>query len=253
MEASDKYDARTADYQPETPWNYATLNTFAELTAHLRTRNCRLCGEFFFSSELDVRTLFQDWADGIVDQLSCNIRCGNCRTRICIACEPVPFTKSSRIGLTSPKRNQSVSWCCVGGRLFLIWALLCGFDRHIRESRDVRKISQQAKPELKSHQKTKKSTRGGGFGSGGGDRPPIGPMPSGLGYGGHSSGGHDHDMFEGGDYEDDSDSYSDYETGIDANGDYAALNKQMFGKIPDLSKLSPGHIANSKKRAPPPR
>jgi ubiquitin-protein ligase len=58
-------------------------------------------------------------------------------------------------------------------------------------------------------------------------------------------------MFEGGDYEDDDDSFSDYETNIDVNGDDAALNEQMFGKAPDLSKLGPGHIAYSKKRASP--
>jgi hypothetical protein len=67
-----KDDVRTANYQEETPTNYATLDTFEELTAHLKASICHMCQEPFFTSELDIRRLFQDWADGAVDELSCN-------------------------------------------------------------------------------------------------------------------------------------------------------------------------------------
>ncbi|KAH6878204.1 hypothetical protein BKA58DRAFT_308467 [Alternaria rosae] len=196
MERSDKDDTRKADYQPETPSNYVTLDTFAELTHHLRTRRCRVCDELFFSSELDIRNLFQDWANGIVDQLSCVLRCSNCNTRSCIACEPVPFATSSRIGFASPKNKQNLSWCCVGGRLFLIWAVLCGFDRRIWESRNLGNVSKQVRPESKlKPKKIQKSSRGGSQGPWSSNRPSKGSMPSGMGYGGHGSGssGHDHD------------------------------------------------------------
>ncbi|KAI4950987.1 hypothetical protein J4E86_007496 [Alternaria arbusti] len=245
MEEAGKDDTRIADYQPETPSNYVTLDTFAELTNHLRTRRCRVCDELFFSSELDIRNLFQDWADGTVDELSCNLRCSNCNTRSCIACEPVAFKKSSKVGFAS----QNVSWCCVGGRLFLIWALLCGFDRRIWESRNLGNMSKQVKPELKSKaMKIQKSTRGGGLNTGplGGHRFSRESMPSGKGYGGHTSGssGHDHDMY------DDDTSEDDGKAGYDINGlpfNVEAL-EDMYGKAPTPNGFE--HIMNSMKPNP---
>ncbi|KAI4956005.1 hypothetical protein J4E91_000215 [Alternaria rosae] len=207
MERSDKYDTRKADYQPETPSNYVTLDTFAELTHHLRTRRCRVCDELFFSSELDIRNLFQDWANGI-----------------------------------------NVSWCCVGGRLFLIWAVLCGFDRRIWESRNLGNISKQVKPESKlKPKKIQKSSRGGSQGPWSSNRPSKGSMPSGMGYGGHGSGssGHDHDMY------DDDTSEDDGEVEYDINGEpfNAEALKDMYGKAPSPPK-GLEHIMNSMKSKP---
>jgi ubiquitin-protein ligase len=248
-------DVRIADYQPETPSNYVTLDTFAELTAHLKASRCRICDEPFFSSELDIRNLFKDWADGTVDQLSCTIRCSNCNTRSCIACEPQPYTKSSTIGYASPNRKHNVSWCCVGGRLFLIWALLCGFDRHIWESRNLGKIPKQTKQQSKSRKKATKSTRGGP-GSMGGNRPPMGPMPSGLGYGGNNSSS---SSGQGYMFDDDTDEYEeddeDVEPGIHGLNFDATTLENMYGKAPNPPvafgySIGSGIIQNSKRPAP---
>lgn len=224
-----KDDVRAADYQEETPTNYITLNIFEDFTAHLKARICRVCQEPFFSSELDIRRLFQDWADGVVDQLSCNVRCSSCNTRSCIACEPEPFARSSRIVSQSSKRY--VSWCCVGGRLFLIWALLCGFDRHIWESRNVGKISKQSEAGPKSRKNANKATRGGSVGLGGGHRPSTGHMPSGMGYGGHG-----YHMYEDTDFEDDIDDNED-------GGDFADMQYTL-----DKAK-GPGHNLDLEKSA----
>ncbi|KAL6150952.1 hypothetical protein ACJQWK_10911 [Exserohilum turcicum] len=132
---SEDDKTRVAKYEQETASNYLTRNSFAEFTHHIKSAWCRTCKEPFFSSELDIRTLFQDWADGVVKQLSCVIKCKSCGTSSCIACIPEPFSRPSKIGFQEKK--QCVSWCCVGGRLFIIWVLLCGFDRHLHESKKI--------------------------------------------------------------------------------------------------------------------
>lgn len=231
-------DGRVAYYQEETPTNYVTLNTFEDLTAHLKTTKCRTCQEPFFTSELDIRRLFQDWADGAVDELSCNVRCSSCNTRSCIACEPEPFARPSRI--VSQSSKQCVSWCCVGGRLFLIWALLCGFDRHIWESRDVGKVSKQSKLEPKARKTANKPTRGGAVGLGGGHGTPAGHMPRGMGYGGRG-----YDMHEETDYDYDTDELEEDDDSGNFDGP-ECVTSEAKGSEHNL-----GHVLNSKKPASP--
>jgi hypothetical protein len=202
----DDGDIPIADYQSETADKYITLNTFAELTVHLKTTKCRSCTEPLFQSELDIRSIFKEWSDGVVDKLSCAIRCKGCNTTSCIACTPEPYTKTSRIGTRTS--NQNVSWCCVGGRTFLIWALLCGFDRHMWESRVGKTLSRPVDPVSsdKTHGRGKKggntkSARGGGVGFGGSRVPHMTYMPNGLGYGSDMGGMDDYDEYDEEDFE----------------------------------------------------
>ncbi|KAG9189672.1 baculoviral IAP repeat-containing protein 6 (apollon) [Alternaria panax] len=229
-----KDGVRAADYQEETPTNYVTLNTFEELTAHLKATTCRICQEPFFTSELDIRRLFQDWADGAVDELSCSVRCSSCNTRSCIACQPGPFAKSSWIVSRSSK--QCVSWCCVGGRLFLIWALLCGFDRHIWESRDTGKISKQPKPDPKADKPG--CSENVGVCLEGVHRAPARHMPSGMGYGGYG-----HNVHEETDYENDTD-YNQNDDDSDDLDDPEYMTSEAKGSAHAL-----GPILNPKKAA----
>ncbi|KAF1942141.1 hypothetical protein EJ02DRAFT_403007 [Clathrospora elynae] len=181
-----KNDSKVAFYAPETASGSIILNTIAELTAHLKSSKCSMCKVPFFESELDVRHMLQDWADGVVDKLSSCIKCTSCSTTTCIACTPEPFGKPSKVGFQG---KQHVSWCCVGGRTFLIWLLLCGFDRRFCETRSpkgVAKVPEPSQPEQSrgrgKNKKTKKEpTRGGGIGFGGSNR--MSQMPNGLGYG----------------------------------------------------------------------
>jgi hypothetical protein len=201
----DDENTRVADYQPETADRYISLDTFADLTAHLKTAKCRKCKEPLFQSELDIRAIFKDWSDGVKNALSCEVRCKDCSTTSCIACTPVPFAKSSRIVFRD--NAQHVSWCCVGGRTFLIWALLCGHDRHFWEFRDIGRASKQTKPtdpvptqETNKRGKTK-PTRGGGVGFGGSRMPQMTFMPDGLGYGSEMGGMDEYDEYDDDDME----------------------------------------------------
>jgi ubiquitin-protein ligase len=174
-----------ATYTSDTASGHTTLNSFAQFTHHLKTEQCRVCKERFFSSELDVYTLIQNWMDGVVDNLSCNIKCKRCGTSSCIGCTPQPYSKASRID--ARHKSQKVSWCCVSGRLFLIWVLLCGLDRHLSKST---KINKTAKPDRTQRSlQTSRHSKGDnesassfGTGYGGTHATPHAYMPKGMGY-----------------------------------------------------------------------
>lgn len=191
---------RLTDYQPETALQHAALNSFPEFARHLRTSRCSVCKQLFFSSELDLGNLFRDWADGVVDALSSSIKCRDCGTPTCIACTPEPFTKSSRIGFWHSK--QHISWCCVGGRLFVMWALLCGFDGYIRNSRGIGKTAKPVKsaptprPKPTRVKKAAKSIKSAFSGFGRGSGSALHYMPGGMGYDKHDNEMNDLDDLE---------------------------------------------------------
>lgn len=156
-------NARVVTYATETACGCVTLRNFSEFALHIKNLRCRLCRELRFSSELDICTMFQNWMDETVDTLSCIVKCSTCGLNSCIACKPESYSKLSKIKIV--QEEQSVTWCCVAGRLYLIWMLLCGFDQHLSGSGKMDKTAEPANfdrnPKHSHHGKAvKKNTYG---------------------------------------------------------------------------------------------
>jgi hypothetical protein len=100
----------------------------------------------------------------------------------CIACGSKLSANHSSISV----EGQQISWCCIGGRLFLLWILLCGFDQHDLAATTYENSKSKSSKEVKDQVKgriSEKSSRwgkkmktqsrdngvgfGGGFGDGG--------------------------------------------------------------------------------------
>ncbi|PZD35923.1 NMT1, N-myristoyl transferase, partial [Pyrenophora tritici-repentis] len=113
-----------------------TLTNFADFTKHTKGSACPRCDTPFFKEETNVRNLFSKWLSDAALTLSSTIDCEGCGALCCIYCaqkhpiEPAGYAKYG---------SHSLSWCCDDGRLFLIWALLCGFDQYAKECSDIEK------------------------------------------------------------------------------------------------------------------
>ena len=56
-----------------------------------------------------------------------SVLCNACRSHTCMGCGRLRYPKSGQMRLGRPTRHHfRVAHCCAKGRLFLIWALLCG-------------------------------------------------------------------------------------------------------------------------------
>ncbi len=168
------HDTYLAEYQRET-CSTVIPGEFAGFMARIRSWKCN-CGEVLFRSELDVTQLVQNWIDGKGNLSSWN-KCRNCSTSSCIGCIPEPYAKQS----TLTAQNKQISWCCSGGRLFLIWILLCQFDKRFCAARTKEGAKPKQTPLVGG--KPKKKSRDSGVGFGGSHRHSFSHMPSGMGYG----------------------------------------------------------------------
>jgi hypothetical protein len=182
--ALQENEPKVAHYSPETPGG-KVFKTLAEFVHCLKSSRCSSCGQAFFRSELDVSTMLQNWRNANT-VLTSSMKCRNCSVSSCVFCTPQAFANWSVISV----QGKEVTWCCVGGRLLLLWLLLCGFDEHFSAAKlkeaTHSKPGQQAQPVKESKMKSKPSERGGGVGFGGSKRweaPAAAYMPSGMGYG----------------------------------------------------------------------
>jgi hypothetical protein len=122
--ALDENETKVANYCPETTTSIK-FNTLTAFLAHVKSAQCSACNLVFFRSEFDVRNLLAKWMSGKV-ALTSSLTCSKCSMSSCIACTPQISAKLSVIEV----QGKQISWCCAGGRLLLLWLLLCGFDNH---------------------------------------------------------------------------------------------------------------------------
>jgi hypothetical protein len=92
-------------------------------------------------------------------------------------------------------------WCCVGGRLLLLWLLLCGIDEHFSASKSELfmsgKSDEEQRHKKKDGRRSKQPSRSEGVGfHGPRQHGPEYQMPSGMGYGGGNYGGISYDTMD---------------------------------------------------------
>jgi hypothetical protein len=151
--ALDEKDTKVANYCPETTTSIK-FDTLTAFFAHVKAAQCSACSLPFFRSESDVHNMLEKWMGGEM-ALASSLTCSKCSTSSCIACTP---QKSAKLSVVEVQGKQ-ISWCCAGGRLLLLWLLLCGFDNHFSTAKakemmlsKSRKQAQAADPEWKISQ-----------------------------------------------------------------------------------------------------
>jgi hypothetical protein len=158
--ALDEQEPRVAEYHEENPIRQM-FGTLAAFLQHVKSARCSVCGQVYFRSEFDVSTLIKNWNTGNSVLTSC-LKCTNCSSSSCITCTSQPFAKLSVIGV----QGKQIIWCCVGGRLLLLWLLLCGLDEHFSATKfeevSLQKRKQQTEPPHKK--RAGQQGRGGGVG-----------------------------------------------------------------------------------------
>jgi hypothetical protein len=188
--ASKEYQSKTATYHSEAT-NGMTFGSLAAFLEHVKSAQCPRCGYVFFSAERDVSRRLQAWKSTLKSELICT-HCYASTRMCCVSDVPAKWSFVSVQG-------KHISWCCAGGRLLLLWMLLCGFDEHFSATKSSKaavakpiedsteNLSKEPNKNPKKEVIKKANKRGrGGIGSSGPPRgiiPPIPSMPSGLGYG----------------------------------------------------------------------
>ncbi|KAF1913835.1 hypothetical protein BDU57DRAFT_520884 [Ampelomyces quisqualis] len=177
-------EAKTAVYDAGAPTE-TTFRTLETFFAHIRLAKCSACGYAFFGSELDVRNMLKHWKNG-KSAVGSLMKCQICSKLSCIACTPHSFLKQSFVSV----KGKQISWCCTGGRLILLWLLLCSLDDHFSRSKSAALVhsssNQKLRPEPETKGKAGEQSRGRGGGVGFGSRGRhfhAAFMPSGMGYG----------------------------------------------------------------------
>jgi len=174
-------EAKITNYHAETPGG-KTFNTLTDFIEHVRSFKCSTCGDHFSLAKNDVITMLHAWKTG-KKALTCSLKCSMCSRVTCIACTPQAYVPQSTISV----QGKPISWCCSGGRLFLLWLLLCDLDEQFsiktkKEAADRRERRPQ--PKRDNTKKSNQRARGGGIGFGDSSRPPlVESMPSGVGFG----------------------------------------------------------------------
>jgi hypothetical protein len=157
----DKQAAKITDYHQENH-NDKTFDTLAKFVEYVRSAKCFACGQVFFTSELDVIALLNNWKTG-TQELTSFLKCAKCSVSSCLTCTPRPSAQWSVFSV----QGKQLSWCCVGGRLFLLWLLLCGLDAHFSATKleeSTSKKTQRAQPPKKKQASQRGRDRGVGFG-----------------------------------------------------------------------------------------
>ncbi|KAF2003812.1 hypothetical protein P154DRAFT_485989 [Amniculicola lignicola CBS 123094] len=100
------------------------FKTYDEFASYMQSRKCVKCSNGLIGSEKDIQNLFQGWLTG-QSGITSLVTCAKCKTPTCMGCG----TKStSKPGTQKNINGTQIAWCCSRGRLFLLWAFLCGFD-----------------------------------------------------------------------------------------------------------------------------
>jgi len=175
--AAKKDHQKDAHYDPNVV-NGKTFSTLADFIQHLKAVQCSTCGYLFFKSALDVSTLLRNWKSGKAP-LTTSLKCPTCPSTSCIACIPQPFANASTMSIQG---KTQLSWCCNGGRLFLLWLLLCGVDDHYFTTKEPETTQKKAETKPDKKKKPNKSSRSA-FGGSRRGMPAMAQMPSGMGYG----------------------------------------------------------------------
>ncbi|KAL9079212.1 MAG: hypothetical protein Q9157_001881 [Trypethelium eluteriae] len=162
LTAEDERLARElqAQYDQEVPNNghesippgaedYDSQDTSPILTLGQSIRNitCSACRKKLLHEEKDVCIAFKQWLSGTeqaqnsfqqfmtggflqsqFEEVNSAISCARklCFAATCMGCGSRCFAKKNR---TEAAGAREMIWCCDRGRLYLIWALLCGYDR----------------------------------------------------------------------------------------------------------------------------
>jgi hypothetical protein len=181
--ALDEQAPKVADYPLENSID-ETFDTLEEFIRHVRSSKCPGCGHIFFASNSYAIGLLNSWEMG-KEPLTSLLKCTECSRSSCLTCTPGSSTKWSVVSV----QGKQISWCCVGGRLLLLWLLLCGIDKHFSATKSGESNVTEKTPRLGPPKKRQATQRGQAKGIGfGGDH--LGDMSSYL------SGLHDYEEDE---------------------------------------------------------
>ncbi|KAL9090284.1 MAG: hypothetical protein Q9165_005316 [Trypethelium subeluteriae] len=129
------------DYDPQDP------SPILILGQNIRNITCSGCRKKLLHEEKDVLVAFKQWlsgteraqisfqqfvAGGILqsrfEEVSSAVSCPRklCFAATCMGCGSRCIAKNNK---TEAAGAREMIWCCDHGRLYLIWALLCGYDR----------------------------------------------------------------------------------------------------------------------------
>jgi len=171
------------DYSELSPSTSVWIHSLTNFTTWLRTRRCLTCQYLLVQSVDNIIEIFKNWQEGNA-ALTPQLRCLACMSSACIACDSgIPANNSS-----IKVQGREISWCCSGGRLFLLWVLLCGFDHRdiaAKQKHSSRPISsndatdQQSGKASRWGKKVKTQVRDNGVGFGGYSRDAYFPMVEG--------------------------------------------------------------------------
>jgi ubiquitin-protein ligase len=156
----DSSDYRIASNSSQSMTNFDTLTNVA---AFLKSRKCGACRHPILPSAESVSRIFEKWQKGST-ALSSHLKCPKCSAiSTCIACRGKQSDEQSFIEV----QERKVSWCCSGGRVIVLWLLLCGFDeRYSGPKSDSRSTSTSGRGQSRGRIQWKKPRDNGvGFGS----------------------------------------------------------------------------------------
>lgn len=165
--AATRYDGATTAPKP--------FDTYTDFAKYIVDRKCPKCSSVLIQSASQVDYLFRSWISNKgaplihIDTKKCEhftdmprapinskVKCRSCTHTTCIAC----FDKEAAKTQSHTTEGAELSWCCSRGRLFTIWALLCGFDTKYCQS----KKEDAAKGEAARSQSHRFGTRDKGTG-----------------------------------------------------------------------------------------
>ena len=157
---------------------YQHILLIREYVESVLKNSCVACGKRFLSEEKDVLLIFKQWLSdtekrgnafkqfisggflqGGFGEINSVINCPRmlCFCATCIGCGTRCSTK---VNSAEAEGVRELTWCCDRGRLFLIWTLLCGYDRR-QTNLGLRATSSSS---TAKSQASGKSTNGIGYG-----------------------------------------------------------------------------------------
>ena len=129
--------------------------------------SCSACRKVFVTGERDVLSIFKQWPangsepnqnafqqfvsggllQGLIGEVTSVLTCPRklCFANTCMGCGA---RGSAKIHKAEAAGVRELTWCCDQGRLFIIWALLCGYDRR-QTNLALRKTSSSSKSKCK--------------------------------------------------------------------------------------------------------
>jgi ubiquitin-protein ligase len=178
--ATEQGDSDSAVYGLDGPYtpDSRSFSSLVDFTAHVKLQKCARCRKLLIRSKECVTDMLEKF-ENEKSVLMSRITCRNCGASSCIACNSDLPAHHSTVKIN----GKRISWCCSGGRLFLVWILLCGFDQHFLASKTTQEgrnngkeaqggASRKAKKAVRTN-KTQQQHRGRGVGFGGGGGSPY--------------------------------------------------------------------------------